>query len=32
MNENGLYAVNLYIRGKPWTIILDDIFLFDNET
>ena len=23
--------MNLYIRGRPWTIIVDDIFLFDKN-
>ena len=23
--------MNLFIRGRPWTIIVDDIFLFDKN-
>ena len=32
VNSQGIYAVNLYVRGKPWTIVVDDIFLMDKLT
>lgn len=31
INAHGIYAVNLFIRGKPWAVIVDDIFLFRNK-
>jgi hypothetical protein len=31
-NSAGIYAVRLYIRGKPWVITLDDEFLFRGST
>jgi hypothetical protein len=27
-NDQGIYAVRLYIRGKPWLITIDDTVLF----
>lgn len=30
-NNNGFYALNLFIRGKPWTVVVDDIFLFEKD-
>jgi calpain-15 len=30
-NQNGIYSLRLFLRGKPWTIIVDDIFLFKNR-
>lgn len=27
-NSHGIYAVRLYVRGKPWLITVDDHFLF----
>lgn len=29
-NSNGIYHVRLFIRGKPWSVLVDDIFLFKN--
>lgn len=29
-SSNGIYGVNLFIRGKPWTVVVDDIFLIDQ--
>jgi hypothetical protein len=31
LNPAGVYGVNLFIRGKPWTVLVDDIFLFIRE-
>ena len=28
LNQAGIYAVKLYIRGKPWIVTVDDTFLF----
>ena len=25
-----MYSLRLYIRGKPWKVVVDDIFLFDD--
>jgi hypothetical protein len=30
LNRNGIYTVRFYIRGKPWLVTVDDIFLFKN--
>ena len=30
LNENGIYTIKFYIRGKPWLVTVDDIFLFEN--
>ena len=30
-NANGIYKVNLYIRGKPWSVLVDDIMLFKKK-
>lgn len=31
-NDSGIYAVKLFIRGKPWIITVDDEFmLLDGE-
>ena len=27
-NAAGIYAVRLYVRGKPWIVTVDDTFLF----
>ena len=27
-NEAGVYALKLYVRGKPWIVTVDDTFLF----
>ena len=32
MNNAGVYTVNVYIRGKPWLITLDDILEFEDES
>jgi hypothetical protein len=29
-NEQGIYGVKLYIRGKPWVITVNDEMLFDR--
>lgn len=29
-NDAGIYGVNFYIRGKPWTITVDDYLLFSG--
>ena len=28
INQQGIYALRFYIRGKPWIITVDDEFLF----
>lgn len=28
LNKAGIYAVRLFIRGKPWLMTVDDNFLF----
>jgi hypothetical protein len=30
-NSKGIYAVRLYVRGKPWLITVDDRFLFHTK-
>ena len=29
-NDQGIYAVRFYIRGKPWIITIDDNMLYNN--
>lgn len=31
LDKQGFYAVNLFVRGRPWTVIVDDIFLFNSN-
>lgn len=31
-NEQGIYALRFYIRGKPWLITIDDKVLFQNQS
>ena len=31
VNDEGIYNVRLFIRGKPWTITIDDHLLFDDD-
>ena len=31
LNNNGIYTLKFFIRGKPWLVTVDDIFLFQNE-
>ena len=31
VNDEGIYNVRLFIRGKPWTITIDDYLLFDDD-
>jgi len=28
-NEAGIYALRMYVRGKPWTVVVDD-YLYIN--
>lgn len=30
-NMAGIYALKLYIRGKPWIVTVDDTFLFHTD-
>lgn len=30
LNKNGIYTLKFFIRGKPWLITVDDIFLFQD--
>ena len=30
INSVGIYGINLFIRGKPWTISIDDYFVYQN--
>ena len=30
MSQKGLYTLRFYIRGKPWLVTVDDIFLFQG--
>jgi len=30
VNKQGMYEVNLFLRGKPWLIQVDDVFLMNN--
>lgn len=30
INEEGIYAMRFYIRGKPWVVTVDDEVLFYN--
>jgi hypothetical protein len=30
-NTAGLYAVEYYIRGKPWTVAVDDYLFMYNQ-
>ena len=30
-NAAGIYALKLYIRGKPWIVTVDDTFLFHKK-
>jgi hypothetical protein len=29
-NDNGIYAVRFFIRGKPWLITIDDTVMFKD--
>ena len=31
LNQPGSYEVKLYMRGKPWSIMVDDVFLINND-
>jgi len=31
VNSAGIYAIRLFIRGKPWIVTLDDTILYDTE-
>ena len=31
VNDSGIYALRLYIRGKPWIITVDDTTLHVNK-
>lgn len=31
-NQAGIYAIRFYIRGKKWTVAIDDEFLFQFPT
>jgi hypothetical protein len=30
-NNASIYAVNFYIRGKPWTVAVDDYLIMYNK-
>ena len=30
-NNASIYAVNFYVRGRPWTIAVDDYLLMYNQ-
>ena len=30
-NEEGIYSIRLFIRGKPWIVTVDDYMLFDSN-
>jgi hypothetical protein len=30
-NAAGIYAIEYFIRGKPWTIAIDDYILIYNQ-
>ena len=32
LNNEGIYFLDLFIRGKPWTVVVDDIFLFKSAS
>lgn len=31
LNPDGIYSLRLYIRGKPWTVVVDDLFVFEDR-
>ena len=31
-NEAGIYAVQFYVRGKPWVVTVDDEMLYHNDS
>ena len=30
LNENGIYNIRFYIRGKPWIVTIDDLMLVNT--
>lgn len=32
LNNNGIYNIRFYIRGKPWVVSIDDFLLVNIET
>ena len=30
-NEEGIYSIRLFIRGKPWIVTVDDYMLFNSN-
>lgn len=31
-NDAGVYAIRFYIRGKPWIVTVDDVFVFKTNS
>ena len=31
-NQEGIYGVSLYVKGKPWVISVDDTFFVNSKT
>jgi len=31
VNDAGIYALRLFIRGKPWIITIDDEFAYEED-
>jgi len=31
INEAGIYGFEFYIRGKPWVVDIDNMFMFDGQ-
>ena len=30
LNDNGIYGLKFYIRGKPWIVSIDDLMFVDT--
>jgi hypothetical protein len=30
LNDNGIYGIKFFVRGKPWVISVDDLFFVDT--
>jgi hypothetical protein len=30
LNDNGIYGIKFYVRGKPWVISIDDLLFVDT--
>lgn len=31
INNAGIYQIQMFVRGKPWTVTVDDVILYNHE-